>query len=157
MRLLFIITVLSIFASCTNSSPKNQEINRNSDTITSKIKSSKNRETEENRFAAKWSNPVINPVGSDLGEYVRALFLTGQEELLWRFFWDENINSVPKKSPYEQLKNRNWGYEIDFTQIGWQEDSLHFTLYYKTNINNTTGTEQIKGLIKQDTARILLN
>lgn len=157
MRFLSIFTIFGLILSCNNTSTKNQELNRDSDTIISKNFSLENRETNKNKFAAKWSNPVINPVGSNLGEYVRALFLTGQEELLWRFFWDENINTVPIKSPYEQLNSKSWGYEIDLTQIRWQEDSIHFELYYKTKINNTTGTERIQGLIVKDTARILLN
>lgn len=157
MRILTIITIIALLVSCDNTPNKNQPKETDSIPFKSKSNTQKTTEKSNKRFSANWANPVINPVGSNLGEYVRALFITGQEELLWRFFWDEKNNVVPLESPYESLKTNNWGYEIDLTQLKWNSDSVHFTLFYKTNINNTSGVEQIEGIIVNDTARILLN
>jgi len=152
MRPLYIIFAVTLLSSCQSNTSKN-EIN----VIDSSVNSTEviKKEKIDNRYSANWKNPVINPLGSNLGEYVRALFITGQEEKLWRFFWNESTNSVPQESPYELLKSKNWGYKIDFTQLRWQPDSIHFKLYYKTNINNTSGIEEINGIIENDTARIL--
>jgi len=53
------------------------------------------------------------------------------------------------------LRNCSWGYEIDATNMKWQNDST-FLMTAKTNKNQNIGMEQYLGKIVNDTAKIFL-
>ena len=101
----------------------------------------------------KFRNPAISPFGSSLANTLRAFYLVGDFKRMLDFLVYPEL--FEKEDILTLLKNYNWGYEIKLTNVQWQPDSS-FIMTYKTNINNTLGTEQYYGTIVGDTAKLYL-
>lgn len=111
-------------------------------------------QTTENDTRPKmdWSNPALNSQGTNLGQYIRAYFMVG--------VFDKIMNFIHYPECYDReeieylLRNSDWGYEIDFTNLQYQKDGS-FIMSYKVNKNNTIMLEQYKGVIINDTAKLM--
>jgi outer membrane protein OmpA-like peptidoglycan-associated protein len=101
--------------------------------------------------SAEWANPVMNIYGANLGEYIKALFITYQ--------FDEILNFIQYPSCYDKesikhyLLNSDFGYDISLTNLKWQNDSL-FQLSYKALKNNTNSLDIFHGIVINDTAKL---
>ena len=108
-------------------------------------------EKEENSFAINWSNPVIGPYGASLGNFIRAYFLVGEWNMVKKFLI--NADCIDDEEFRYIMRNSDWGYDIDFTNIHKKNDGS-FIMTYKTSINNTIGVDQYYGKVVNDTAKI---
>lgn len=102
---------------------------------------------------ARWNNPIMNPIGVDVGRMVRTYFLQGAYDKMLNFVIAPPCYS--KKQLYYILRKSSWGYAIKWNNIQWMEDST-FILTYRTDKQNTAGTEQYVGRIVNDTAKLIL-
>ena len=108
-------------------------------------------EEEENSFVINWSNPVIGPYGASLGNFIRAYFLVGEWNMVKKFLI--NADCIDDEEFRYIMRNSDWGYDIDFTNIHKKNDGS-FIMTYKTSINNTIGVDQYYGKVVNDTAKI---
>jgi len=97
-----------------------------------------------------FSNPVILPNGSSIGNLLKAYYLTGQFKKILPFIIIKNgdNNAFLKK-----IETLNWGYPIKLTNCEWLNDS-EFTIYYNATINNTKKLEIYRGKKINDTAKL---
>ena len=102
---------------------------------------------------ARWSNPIMTPIGADVGRIIRGYFLQGA--------FDKMLNFVivppcyTKKQLLYILRKSSWGYAIKWNNLEWMEDST-FILSYRTEKENTVGAETYVGRIVNDTAKLIL-
>lgn len=102
---------------------------------------------------ARWSNPIMTPIGADVGRIIRGYFLQGA--------YDKMLNFVivppcyTKKQLLYILRKSSWGYAIKWNNLEWMEDST-FILSYRTEKANTVGAETYVGRIVNDTAKLIL-
>lgn len=100
---------------------------------------------------ANWSNPAMNAYGANVGEYIKALFVTNQFDKLIDFIYYPECYDVSKIKYL--LLNSDFGYDIDFTNLIWKPDST-FDISYKAFKNNTSSLDIYQGLIVNDTAKL---
>ncbi|MDC0643988.1 OmpA family protein [Crocinitomicaceae bacterium] len=100
---------------------------------------------------ANWSNPAMNAYGANVGEYIKALFVTNQFDKLIEFIYYPECYDVSKIKYL--LLNSDFGYDIDFTNLIWKPDST-FEISYKAFKNNTSSLDIYHGLIVNDTAKL---
>ena len=101
-----------------------------------------------------WRNPALLPVGASLGNYLRAYYLIGEFDKMLPFLITPDC--MDHEEVIYKLRRMNWGYDIDMTNIQWNEDSS-FLATYNTSINNTSGIEQYIGAIENDTAKLYID
>lgn len=151
--------VLPLVSACNLNKPNNSSIqidpnlsqgtNQNNNTASDTAK----REEVNSKVKARWSNPIMNPIGVDVGRMVRTYFLQGAYDKMLNFVIAPPCYS--KKQLYYILRKSSWGYAIKWNNIQWMEDST-FILTYRTDKQNTAGTEQYVGRIVNDTAKLIL-
>lgn len=100
-----------------------------------------------------WKNPVLMPTAASLGNTLRAYFLVGQFDQMLSFIHIPQCMS--RAEAIMKLRNFNWGYDIDMTNVQWNPDSS-FVMTYQTFINNTVGIDQYFGRVVDDTARLVM-
>ncbi len=100
-----------------------------------------------------FSNPVMLPNGSSIGNVLKAYYLTGQFKKMLPFMIIKNgdNNAFLKK-----IETLDWGYPIKLTNCEWLNDS-EFTIYYNATINNTQKLEIYRGKRINDTAKLYFN
>lgn len=96
-------------------------------------------------------SPALLPIGASLGNYLRAFYLIGEFDKMLPFLITPDC--IDHEEVIYKLRRMNWGYDIDMTNIQWNEDSS-FLATYNTSINNTSGIEQYIGAIENDTAKL---
>ena len=102
---------------------------------------------------ARCSNPIMTPMGADVGRIIRGYYLVGDYQKMLQFviippcYTRKQIEYILRKS--------KWGYDIKMNNLQWMEDST-FLLNYRTSKQNTTGAEQYVGRIVNDTAKLIL-
>jgi len=131
---------------------KNEQLHTKTDSSNTNIVLSQEQEKPTNSIPkAEWANPVMNIYGANLGEYIKALFITYQ--------FDEILNFIHYPSCYDKesikyfLLNSNFGYDINLTNFRWKNDSL-FQLSYKAIQNNTSSLDIFHGMVVNDTAKL---
>ena len=173
MKKLIFLLLIPVFVSCLESSPKKNQTYTTTDDNFQKselkeedsknIENSSVKENEENeeteekeessKFKPNWSNPFMSPYGKPIINIIRAYFLVGEFEMVKKFI--VNSECLDQNEFEYLLRNSSWGYEIDATNMKWQNDST-FLMTAKSNINLTIGMEQYLGKIVNDTAKIFL-
>ena len=108
-------------------------------------------EEEENSFVLNWANPVMGPYGASVGNFIRAYFLVGEWNMVKKFLI--NADCIDDEEFTYIMRNSEWGYDIDFTNIHKKDDDS-FIITYKTLKNNTVGVDQYYGKVINDTAKI---
>ena len=108
-------------------------------------------EEEENSFDLNWANPVMGPYGASVGNFIRAYFLVGEWNMVKKFLI--NADCIDDEEFRYIMRNSEWGYDIDFTNIHKKDDGS-FIITYKTLKNNTVGVDQYYGKVVNDTAKI---
>lgn len=102
---------------------------------------------------ARWSNPIMSPVGADVARIIRGYYLVGDFDKMLQFV------IIPPCYTRKQieyiLRKATWGYEIKVNNLQWMEDST-FLLNVRTNRQNTVDVEQYVGRIINDTAKLFL-
>ncbi|MDB9931356.1 OmpA family protein [Flavobacteriales bacterium] len=98
-----------------------------------------------------WSNPVMNPFGANLGEYVKALFITHQFDKIIKFVYYPDCYDEETIKYF--LLNSDFGYDIKLTNRTWKNDSV-FDLSYKATKNNTSSLDVFRGVVINDTAKL---
>ena len=106
----------------------------------------------ENRL--NWKNPALLPIGASIGNCLRAYYLVGQFEKMLPFLIIPDC--MDREEVIHKLRKMTWGYEIDMTNVQWNQDST-FLVTYKTSINNTSGIEQYLGAVENDTAKLYID
>lgn len=99
-----------------------------------------------------WSNPALSPFGASIGNIIRGYFLIGDFERL-----RQHIVYPECYSPEEidhLLRTSEWGYDINLSNLKWNIDSTEFIITYKSIINQTTGMDQYKGTLENDSAKL---
>lgn len=99
-------------------------------------------------------SPALLPIGASLGNYLRAFYLIGEFDKMLPFLITPHC--IDHEEVIYKLRRMNWGYDIDMTNIQWNEDSS-FLATYNTSINNTSGIEQYIGAIENDTAKLYID
>jgi outer membrane protein OmpA-like peptidoglycan-associated protein len=99
-----------------------------------------------------WSNPVLSPYGSSIGNIIRGYFLIGDFQRLRQHIIYPSCYS-PEEIDF-LLRTSEWGYDINLTNLNWNVDSTEFVVTYKRLINETTGMDQYKGAIVNDSAKL---
>lgn len=99
-----------------------------------------------------WSNPVLSPYGSSIGNIIRGYFLIGDFQRLRQHIIYPSCYS-PEEIDF-LLRTSEWGYDINLTNLNWNADSTEFVVTYKRLINETTGMDQYKGAIVNDSAKL---
>lgn len=100
-----------------------------------------------------WNNPALFPSGASIGNHLRAYYLIGDFSEMKNFLISDNTSI---QISLERLSQLNWGYEIQLTNIKWIDD-VFFTATYRTNINNTISIEQYRGVVVNDTAKLIVD
>ena len=119
--------------------------------ITESLNSFEEQEEEENSFDLNWANPVMGPYGASVGNFIRAYFLVGEWNMVKKFLI--NADCIDDEEFRYIMRNSEWGYDIDFTNIHKKDDGS-FIITYKTLKNNTVGVDQYYGKVVNDTAKI---
>ena len=133
------------------SEKKNFDVEENQNT--SEYENTKEIEQEKEQYKQNWSNPYMSPYGQPIINIIRAYFMVGEFQTVKKFivnsdcFDDDEFEYI--------LRNCSWGYEIDATNMKWQNDST-FLMTAKTLKNQTVGIEQYLGKVVNDTAKIFL-
>ena len=128
---------------------KNHDLDNSSESIpTEEID---NEKTSKNKYSLNWSNPVMGPYGASLGNFIRAYFLVGEFDIVKKFLI--NADCIDDEEFKYIMRNSNWGYDIDFTNIHKKNEGS-FVMTYKTLVNNTTGIDQYYGKVVNDTAKL---
>jgi outer membrane protein OmpA-like peptidoglycan-associated protein len=99
-----------------------------------------------------WSNPVLSPYGSSIGNIIRGYFLIGDFQRLRQHIIYPSCYS-PEEIDF-LLRTSEWGYDIKLTNLNWNADSTEFVITYKTLINETAGMDQYKGALVNDSAKL---
>ena len=99
-----------------------------------------------------WSNPVLSPYGSSIGNIIRGYFLVGDFQRLRQHIIYPSCYS-PEEIDF-LLRTSEWGYDIKLTNLNWNADSTEFVITYKTLINETAGIDQYKGALVNDSAKL---
>lgn len=102
---------------------------------------------------ARWSNPIMTPIGADVGRIIRGYFLQGAYDKMLNFVIVPPCYS--RKQVLYILRKSSWGYSIKWNNLKWLEDST-FIITYRTEKVNTVGAEQYVGRIVNDTAKLIL-
>lgn len=110
-----------------------------------------NEKTSKNTYSLNWSNPVMGPYGASLGNFIRAYFLVGEFDIVKKYLI--NADCIDDEEFKYIMRNSNWGYDIDFTNIQKKNEG-RFVMTYKTLLNNTTGIDQYYGKVVNDTAKL---
>ena len=110
-----------------------------------------NEKTSKNTYSLNWSNPVMGPYGASLGNFIRAYFLVGEFDIVKKYLI--NADCIDDEEFKYIMRNSNWGYDIDFTNIHKKNEG-RFVMTYKTLLNNTTGIDQYYGKVVNDTAKL---
>jgi flagellar motor protein MotB len=146
-RFLFAILFFSTLNSCTESSEKTGSFDK------SETKSSEDTSENTDLPNANWRNPAMSPYGASVARIIRGYFLVGDYKKMLQFVI---VPDCYERKQIEQIiRKSNWGYEIQFSNLQWSQDST-FILTFKTTKNNTVGSEQYVGKIVNDTAKIFL-
>lgn len=103
-------------------------------------------------ISPNWSNPVLSPYCSSIGNIIRGYFLIGDFKRLRQHIIYPSCYS-PEEIDF-LLRTSEWGYDINFTNLNWNADSTEFVVTYKRLINETTGMDQYKGAIVNDSAKL---
>ena len=115
------------------------------------VEEEEEEEEEENSFVLNWANPVMGPYGASVGNFIRAYFLVGEWNMVKKFLI--NADCIDDEEFRYIMRNSEWGYDIDFTNIHKKDDGS-FILTYKTLKNNIVGVDQYYGKVVNDTAKI---
>ena len=105
-----------------------------------------------NKTQPDWSNPALSPYGGSIGNIIRGYFLIGDFERLRQHIIYPSCYS-PEEIDF-LLRTSEWGYDINLTNLNWNADSTEFVVTYKRLINETTGMDQYKGAIVNDSAKL---
>lgn len=115
------------------------------------FKEEESNTNSENNFKANWSNPAMGPFGISVVNYIRAYYLVGEWSIIKKFLI--NADCIDDDEFEYMMRNSEWGYEIDLTNLHKKENG-NFIISFKKNINNTIGLDQYYGKVVNDTAKI---
>jgi len=161
----FFFLILLIFVSCLelSSNKSNIKLENNYQKVETKEGVSHNdpdsldgdleKEKQTLKHTPNWSNPFMGPFGIPIINVIRTYFLVGEFDMVKNFI--VNSDCLDENEFKYLLRNSSWGYELDATNIKWQNDST-FLITAKSNINKTIGMEQYLGKVVNDTAKIFL-
>jgi hypothetical protein len=107
----------------------------------------------DKKSMAQWNNPVMNPMGTDIGRMVRGYFLVGDFDKMLRFVITPPCYS--KNQITRILRKSSWGYSLKWNNLEWLDDQT-FVLSYRTEKNKTLAVEQYVGRVINDTAKLIL-
>lgn len=107
----------------------------------------------DKKSMAQWNNPVMNPMGTDIGRMVRGYFLVGDFDKMLRFVITPPCYS--KNQITRILRKSSWGYSLKWNNVEWLDDHT-FVLSYRTEKNKTLAVEQYVGRVINDTAKLIL-
>jgi hypothetical protein len=107
----------------------------------------------DKKSMAQWNNPVMNPMGTDIGRMVRGYFLVGDFDKMLRFVITPPCYS--KNQITRILRKSTWGYSLKCNNVEWLDDHT-FVLSYRTEKNKTLAVEQYVGRVFNDTAKLIL-
>ncbi len=131
---------------------KKEQLHIKTDSSNTNIVLSQGQEKPSNSIPkAEWANPVMNIYGTNLGEYIKALFITYQFDEILKFIYYPSCYDEESIKYY--LLNSNFGYDINLTNFRWKNDSL-FQLSYKAIKNNTSSLDIFHGMVVNDTAKL---
>ena len=161
MKKLIYLLIILFIAGCIESpsnkyleNKKNQQTEIVEENLEIDKKDKADKEKEESReFKPDWSNPFMSPYGKPIINIIRAYFMVGEFQIVKKFI--VNSDCFDDTEFDYLLRNCSWGYEIDATNMKWQNDST-FLMTAKTNKNQNIGMEQYLGKIVNDTAKIFL-
>jgi outer membrane protein OmpA-like peptidoglycan-associated protein len=142
----FIITLLS-YSGCLE--PTSTEAQSS---VEQNEKSPQTNTESINKTQPDWSNPALSPFGGSIGNIIRGYFLIGDFHRLRQHIIYPKCYS-PEEIDY-LLRTSEWGYDIKLSNLKWNADSTEFVVTYKTLINQTTGMDQYKGALVNDTAKL---
>ena len=160
MKKLIYLLIIPFLVSCIASSNKNLENKKFQQTeiaeenleINNINKTDKKKE-ESREYKPDWSNPFMSPYGKPIINIIRGYFMVGEFQIVKKFI--VNSECLDDNEFDYLLRNCSWGYEIDATNMKWQNDST-FLMTASTNKNQNIGMEQYLGKIVNDTAKIFL-
>lgn len=127
---------------------KNIEIDDNNNSL-----NNSDEQEEKYEYKPDWSNPFMSPYGKPIINIIRAYFMVGEFQVVKKFI--VNSDCFDDYEFEYLLRNCSWGYEIDATNMKWQNDST-FLMTAKSMKNQTVGMEQYLGKLVNDTAKIFL-
>ncbi len=107
----------------------------------------------DKKSMAQWNNPVMNPMGTDIGRMVRGYFIVGDFDKMLRFVITPPCYS--KNQITRILRKSSWGYSLKWNNVEWLDDHT-FVLSYRTEKNKTLAVEQYVGRVINDTAKLIL-
>ena len=103
--------------------------------VKGKTEVSENSNEDQNNGNQKFNlrNPVLNQLGANLPQMIRAYFLVGEYEKMLQFVVVPEC--YDKETIIQLLRKTVWGYDIKLNNCKWNQDSS-FVLSIKKTTNN---------------------